>query len=65
MEVLERLQAARQTILLITHERAMAAHASRQIHLLDGMIEQDGDRSLESLGDIRELQAVILAGCAS
>ena len=26
---------------LITHEHDIAAHASRQIHLLDGQIEQD------------------------
>jgi len=30
-----------QTIVLITHERDIAVHASRQIHLLDGLIEQD------------------------
>lgn len=41
MEVLEKLHDAGQTILLITHERDIAAHASRQIHLLDGLIEQD------------------------
>ncbi len=41
MEVLEVLHAAGQTIILITHEHDIAAHASRQIHLLDGRIEQD------------------------
>jgi putative ABC transport system ATP-binding protein len=41
MEVLEKLHAAGQTILVITHERDIAAHARRQIHLLDGMIGQD------------------------
>jgi len=41
MEVFEKLQDGGQTIVLITHERDIAAHASRQIHLLDGLIEQD------------------------
>ncbi len=41
MEVLETLHDAGQTIILITHEHDIAAHASRQIHLLDGRIEQD------------------------
>jgi putative ABC transport system ATP-binding protein len=41
LEVFEALHATGQTILLITHERDIAAHASRQIHLLDGLVEQD------------------------
>jgi len=41
MEVFEDLHGQGQTIILITHEHDTAAHASRQIHLLDGLIEQD------------------------
>jgi putative ABC transport system ATP-binding protein len=41
MGVFETLHAAGQTIILITHERDIAAHAHRQIHLLDGRIERD------------------------
>jgi putative ABC transport system ATP-binding protein len=41
MEVFETLHEAGQTILLITHESNIAAHAGRQIHLLDGYVEQD------------------------
>ncbi|HEX9581477.1 MAG TPA: ABC transporter ATP-binding protein [Gemmatimonadales bacterium] len=41
MGVLEGLHAAGQTIILITHERDIAQHAHRQIHLLDGRIERD------------------------
>ena len=41
MVLFEELHAAGQTILLITHERDIAAHASRQIHLLDGRVERD------------------------
>lgn len=41
MKVFEGLHEAGQTIVVITHERDIAAHATRQIHLLDGLIEQD------------------------
>ena len=41
MNVMESLHAAGQTIVLITHEADIAAHAARQIRLLDGQIEQD------------------------
>jgi len=41
MEVFEGLHEAGQTIVVITHERDIAAHATRQIHLLDGLVEQD------------------------
>ncbi|MBI2402399.1 MAG: ABC transporter ATP-binding protein, partial [Gemmatimonadetes bacterium] len=41
MQVFEQLHAQGQTILLITHERDIAAHADRQIHLLDGRVERD------------------------
>ena len=41
MEVFEGLHDDGQTILVITHERDIAAHTTRQIHLLDGLIEQD------------------------
>ncbi len=41
MEVFEGLHDAGQTIVVITHERDIAAHTQRQIHLLDGFIEQD------------------------
>jgi putative ABC transport system ATP-binding protein len=41
MQVFEQLHAQGQTIILITHEHDIAAHADRQIHLLDGKIERD------------------------
>ena len=41
MQVFEQLHNQGQTILLITHEHDIAAHADRQIHLLDGRIERD------------------------
>lgn len=41
MQVFEGLHAAKHTIILITHERDIAAHSDRQIHLLDGRIERD------------------------
>lgn len=41
MGVMETLHDAGQTIVLITHETHVARHATRQIHLLDGLVEQD------------------------
>jgi len=41
MDVFSQLHAAGQTIILITHERDIAAFAHRQIHLKDGLIERD------------------------
>ncbi|MDA2913091.1 ABC transporter ATP-binding protein [Acidobacteriia bacterium AH_259_A11_L15] len=41
MELLDRLQEQGNTILLVTHERDIAAHANRIIHIRDGEIESD------------------------
>ena len=41
MRQLGALNESGQTIVLVTHERDIAAHARRQVHLMDGLIEQD------------------------
>jgi putative ABC transport system ATP-binding protein len=41
MGVFDELHRTGQTIILITHEHDIAAHAHRQIHLKDGRIERD------------------------
>ena len=41
MALFQELHDAGQTIVLVTHEHDIAAHAHRQIHLLDGKIERD------------------------
>ena len=41
VEILRRLNQSGQTILLVTHEPDIAAAASRQVHLNDGVVEQD------------------------
>jgi putative ABC transport system ATP-binding protein len=41
MELFEELWTAGQTIVLVTHESDIAAHARRQIHLRDGLVERD------------------------
>jgi putative ABC transport system ATP-binding protein len=41
MEIFDRLHERGNTILLVTHERDIAVHAHRQVHMLDGKIERD------------------------
>jgi putative ABC transport system ATP-binding protein len=45
MALFERLHAAGNTIVLVTHEADIAAHAHRSIHLRDGQIENDVRRA--------------------
>jgi putative ABC transport system ATP-binding protein len=42
LTLFEQLYKDGQTIILVTHEHDIAAHARRQVHLKDGMIESDG-----------------------
>jgi putative ABC transport system ATP-binding protein len=41
MDVLTQLNHHGQTIVLVTHEHDIAEYAKRQVHLRDGVIEQD------------------------
>ncbi len=41
MEIFDRLNQDGNTIIMVTHERYIAEHANRIIHLKDGIIEQD------------------------
>jgi putative ABC transport system ATP-binding protein len=41
MALFEALHATGQTIVLVTHEHDIAAHADRQVHLKDGQVERD------------------------
>ncbi|HTT68549.1 MAG TPA: ABC transporter ATP-binding protein [Gemmatimonadales bacterium] len=41
MQLFEQLWSRGQTIILVTHEHDIAAHARRQIHILDGVIDRD------------------------
>lgn len=41
MEIFDRLNIEGNTIIMVTHERYIAEHAKRIIHLKDGIIEQD------------------------
>jgi putative ABC transport system ATP-binding protein len=40
MELLSDLNRQGKTIVMVTHEANVAAHATRRIHMLDGRIEQ-------------------------
>jgi len=44
MQLFEQLWTRGQTIILVTHEHDIAAHARRQIHILDGVIDRDTAR---------------------
>jgi putative ABC transport system ATP-binding protein len=41
LRLFDELQKAGQTIMLVTHEATVAAHANREIHILDGAIASD------------------------
>jgi putative ABC transport system ATP-binding protein len=41
LQLFEQLYAEGQTIVLVTHEHDIAAHARRQVHLKDGLVESD------------------------
>jgi putative ABC transport system ATP-binding protein len=41
LSLFEQLYAEGQTIILVTHEHDIAAHARRQVHLKDGQVERD------------------------
>ena len=41
MSLFDQLQKAGQTIILVTHEASVAAHANREVHILDGTIASD------------------------
>jgi putative ABC transport system ATP-binding protein len=45
MALFERLHAAGNTIVLVTHEPEVAAHAHRAIHIRDGQVEKDVTRA--------------------
>ena len=41
MSLFDQLQKSGQTIILVTHEASVAAHANREVHILDGTIASD------------------------
>jgi putative ABC transport system ATP-binding protein len=45
MKLFERLHEQGHTIILVTHERDIADHAHRTIHIRDGRIEKDEART--------------------
>ena len=47
MAIFDRINTSGNTVVLVTHEEAIAAHARRVIRLRDGVIETDATRSAE------------------
>ncbi len=41
MELFDELHAAGNTVVLVTHEKDIAAHTRREIHLMDGKVLSD------------------------
>jgi len=41
MKLIERLHGEGQTVVVVTHDREVAAHAHRIIHIRDGKVERD------------------------
>jgi putative ABC transport system ATP-binding protein len=41
MKLFERLHAEGQTVVLVTHDREVAGHAHRILHIKDGRVERD------------------------
>jgi putative ABC transport system ATP-binding protein len=45
MRLFDRLHHDGHTIILVTHERDIAAHARRALHIRDGKVEKDDRRA--------------------
>src|SRR5207248_5311590 len=54
MALFEHLYQRGNTIILVTHERDIAAHARRAVHLRDGLIESD-EKNIEARGEANVL----------
>jgi putative ABC transport system ATP-binding protein len=49
LELFRRLHAGGQAILLVTHDEAVAAPATRTVHMRDGRVEDDGSGAIQPL----------------
>jgi putative ABC transport system ATP-binding protein len=49
MDIFTSIQAAGNTVVLVTHEEDIAAYAHRVVRLRDGLIESDRRRSVETV----------------
>jgi ABC-type lipoprotein export system ATPase subunit len=58
MRMLDDLHANGQTIILVTHEDYIAAHASRSIRLRDGLIESDISAAAQAIDPGRAVRTM-------
>jgi putative ABC transport system ATP-binding protein len=54
MKIFEALHAGGHTLIVVTHDDAVAAHARREVRLRDGRVETDRRRSLQDAGEGRQ-----------
>jgi macrolide transport system ATP-binding/permease protein len=62
MALLEELAREGHTVILITHEKEVAAHARRQIEIRDGVVVADTGPDPSRLGQVRQLEIAKEAG---
>jgi putative ABC transport system ATP-binding protein len=52
LDTFRRLQAQGRTIVLITHENSVAAHADRVVHLRDGLVVSDDEAAAQDVASV-------------
>src|SRR5262249_8717077 len=59
LQEFQRINQRGQTIVMVTHEANIAAHAGRQVTVRDGLIESDLSRSRESVAEAEPMHEVL------
>ena len=65
MALFDELHTQGQTIILVTHEPDIAAHATRQVHLMDGKIARDATEAKHSLMNAMRATALVALALAA
>jgi macrolide transport system ATP-binding/permease protein len=65
MRILVELHAAGRTVVLVTHDEQVAAHAERIVEMRDGLIVSDRPRSARSVAGRQEGRAALVTGAGT